>query len=283
MTARNPALMTIDEAILHLRADPSTTGLMRDSYLDADVRAAIERFQGSVEWAEVRDILGSRLQGSTVVDLGSGIGMASAAFIRDGAARVIAVEPDPSELVGYGAMQRAGVPAEVVRAMGEDLPLPSGSIDIVYCRQVLHHAADLDRLVAEVARILRPGGVFLACREHVVSNDGELREFLEAHAVNRLAGGENAFPLHRYEGAIRKAGLRLQRTIGPRDSVITAFPAVRSKDELDGLLAQKLGVWLGPIGRLLSLAPLVPTVYRWTSRRRGPGRMFAFLAVKPEG
>lgn len=42
---------------------------------------------------------------------------------------------------------------------GRSFPFPAASFDGVLCTQVLEHAADADALVAEVARVLRPGGV----------------------------------------------------------------------------------------------------------------------------
>ena len=113
----------------------------------------------------------------------------------------------------------------------EELPIADATVDVVYSRQVLHHAAELDRFVGEVARILRPGGVLLACREHVVDDDAQKRAFLAAHPVNRLAGGENAFALPEYIAAIAAAGLALDRSLGPWDSIINAFPQVRSSAE----------------------------------------------------
>jgi SAM-dependent methyltransferase len=43
---------------------------------------------------------------------------------------------------------------------GINLPLPDASIDAVYCKQVLEHVRDPQPLLQEVARVLRPGGVF---------------------------------------------------------------------------------------------------------------------------
>lgn len=278
---RTAPMMAVDEAVIHLRSSPATAPLMHDSYLDQDVSAAIVRFCSSAEWAEVQELIGARIRGATVMDLGAGIGMASAAFLADGAAHVIAVEPDPSDVVGHGAMRRAGVAAEVVSAMGEALPLADATVDIAYCRQVLHHATDLDALVREVARVLRPGGIFLACREHVVSDASELGMFLAAHPVNRLAGGEHAFTLAAYETAIRRAGLYITKTIGPLDSVITAYPLARSRSELARLHRSVLSGRLGVIGDLIARLPGMRFAYRRLARRRGAGRMFAFLAAKP--
>ncbi len=43
---------------------------------------------------------------------------------------------------------------------GEALPYDDASFDAVVCVDVLEHVADLDRVLAEVARVLRPGGTF---------------------------------------------------------------------------------------------------------------------------
>ena len=98
--------MTIDEAIRALRNDPGSAALVRDAYLGRDVVDSIERFCASAEFAAVQALLGNRIAGATILDLGAGIGMASVAFRRAGAARVIAIEPDDSDEVGRGAMAR---------------------------------------------------------------------------------------------------------------------------------------------------------------------------------
>ena len=50
---------------------------------------------------------------------------------------------------------------EFRRADAEDLPFPDASFDLVSCRIAPHHFADVGRFVAEVARVLQPGGCFL--------------------------------------------------------------------------------------------------------------------------
>ena len=55
---------------------------------------------------------------------------------------------------------RTRTDAEFVTFDGERLPFGDGSFDLVYCKQVLEHVRPPDQLVAEVARVLRPGGWF---------------------------------------------------------------------------------------------------------------------------
>jgi len=275
-------LITVDEAVRRLRADPAYAGLVRDAYLGRDVRDSACRFAESAEWAEVLRRLDGRIDAATVVDLGAGIGIASVAFAGAGAARVIALEPDPSDEVGRGAMMRLEPSSivDVVGAVGEGIPLPGGIADVVYCRQVLHHATDLEAMVTEMARILKPGGMFIACREHVVDDDAQKAAFLAGHPVNRLAGGENAFRLDEYLAAIDHAGLRLIDALGPWDSVINAFPTVRTKRALDRYAARMLRRRYGTVGRVAARIPPV-TWLMWRSiKRPSPGRLFTFIATK---
>lgn len=279
--------MTLDEAILCLRADPSWADLVEDAYVGRDVAASADRFFRSAEFTDVERLLGPMLHHAVVADIGAGTGIASYALHKSGASKVFAVEPDPSDEIGRGAIERlresTSTPIQILDGWGEGLPLPDDSIDVVYSRQVLHHAADLERFMSEVARVLRPGGVLLACREHVVDNDSQKMAFLDSHPVHRLAGGENAFSLPQYLAAIAASGLVLKALLGPWDSVINAFPAVRSTDELTDYPARRLEERFGSLGRGVSLLPGVSAIVWWLIRRPRPGRMYSFLCSKELG
>jgi SAM-dependent methyltransferase len=276
-------MMTTEQAVLELRRDPAYADLVRDAYLGRDVADSAGRFAASGEFAEVRRILGRRLAGATIVDLGAGVGIASLAFVKAGAGRVVAVDPDPSDEVGRGAMARLaeGGEFEIMDGVGEALPLPDASVDVVYCRQVLHHSTNLARVLAESARVLRPGGLFLACREHVVDDEAQLRRFLDEHPVNRLAGGEHAFRLPEYLNAIRSSGLTVDRVLGPWDSVINVFPGARTEAELEAMLRARLVHRLGPAGRLAIHLPGMRAAVRRRLDKRLPGRLYSFVAHKP--
>ena len=276
-------MMTLDEAIVTLRRDPQHAALVRDAYLGPDVFDSAARFLASGEFLELKRLLGSKLEGGTIVDLGAGTGIASYAFAKSGAARVWAVEPDASREVGRGALARltAGLPVDVVDARGEHLPLPDASADIVYARQVLHHSADLRKLLQECSRVLRSGGTFIACREHVANSPQELELFLRNHPVHRLAGGEHAFPLPDYLSAIRSAGLTLVRVYGPWDSVLNTFPDFRTEEERLRYPRKRLETKLGSLGKLLAYVPGVRGfIWRRIARHTVPGALHSFVAVK---
>ena len=44
---------------------------------------------------------------------------------------------------------------------GEHLPVADGAVDIVLCVDVLEHVRDLDAVISEIRRVLKPGGLFL--------------------------------------------------------------------------------------------------------------------------
>ena len=54
-----------------------------------------------------------------------------------------------------------GLEIEYTVGAGEQLPFPDESFDIAYCCDVLEHVDDLDRVLAETSRVLKPGGIYL--------------------------------------------------------------------------------------------------------------------------
>jgi SAM-dependent methyltransferase len=277
------AKLTTVEAVRQLRADPRYANVVRDSYLEADARAAAERFSGSAEFAEVCALLGERLRGGIVLDLGAGTGIASYAMARAGARLVYALEPDAGEM-GRAAIESLGgdLPIKLLDAFGERIPLGDEEVDVIYARQVLHHTRDLRGALAECARVLRRGGLLLVCREHVADDERQLAQFLAEHPIHQLAGGEHAYPLDAYVSAIEAAGLRIERTLEPWDSIINAFPTVRSSEELSRFPRRVLGERFGLAGRLAGFVPVVRSIaWKRIKRYPIPGRHYSFLTVKP--
>src|SRR6476469_1288655 len=93
--------------------------------------------------------------GMAAVDVGCGEGRHTGRLAERFGLVVTGVNPVPSQL----ELARAASPScrfELGRA--EALPLADESVDLVWCRDVLVHVADLDRAYAEFRRVLRPGG-----------------------------------------------------------------------------------------------------------------------------
>ena len=115
-----------------------------------------------------------------VLDVGAGTG-AFAFAVAPNVREVVAVEPD-EELAARG---RADAPAnvEVVIGDGEHLTLEPYSFDLVGCLRVLHHTRRPELMVAELARMARPGGTIVVADQLAPVDPlaaGELNRFEHA-------------------------------------------------------------------------------------------------------
>lgn len=100
-------------------------------------------------------------QGKRVLDLGCAGGFMAEALAARGAT-VTGIDPAAEAIAA--ARAHAGQAGHVIRyevGVGEALPYEAGDFDAVVCVDVLEHVSDLPQVLAEVARVLRPGGVFL--------------------------------------------------------------------------------------------------------------------------
>lgn len=267
-----PEMRTWEEAVQWLKLQPDRAELVRACFYDDPLEAAAVRFHATTEWKAVQKLLlGPR---GRALDIGAGRGISSYALAKDGW-RVTALEPDKSEVVGAGAIQylgrATGTNIQVVTDWGEELPFASSEFDLVYCRAVLHHARDLQKLCREAARVLCSGGLLLATREHVISRKSDMEAFLKGHNLHWLYGGENAFLLEEYLSAIKGSGLRLKQVINPLESDINLFP--------ETLRAAKTRV-----AKRLKLPShaLIPNVALKLlgGFSQTPGRLYSFLATK---
>jgi 2-polyprenyl-6-hydroxyphenyl methylase/3-demethylubiquinone-9 3-methyltransferase len=93
--------------------------------------------------------------------IGCGRGRLAENFARAGA-DVVALDTEPAALaLARAAAAREALPVEYLRASGEELPVDDASVDVVTAGGVFEHSADLEMTLAEIRRVLRPGGILL--------------------------------------------------------------------------------------------------------------------------
>lgn len=278
---------TYESSVNWLRNQPEYTELVKLCYLDKDNIAAAKRFASSEEFQEIKNLL--KLNRSTqnlkVLDLGCGNGIASYAFATLGHS-VVSVDPDLSSDVGLNATKRLATyiqigSIETVQAFAESLPFAEATFDIIYTRQALHHFTDLQQGLSECARVLKSDGLMLATREHVVSDENQLNEFLENHLLHRLHGGENAYKVEEYIRALKQAGFRRIRSFGPFDNVINHFPDSNATIE-NRLYKSLLRFSNKTCASFLSQFDFIEFLYRkYASYKYSfPGRLYSFLSFK---
>jgi SAM-dependent methyltransferase len=106
----------------------------------------------AAESAEDLDRRHGGLRGRTIVDLGCGPGFYTDA-LRALGAEVIPVDNDPDEMSMVGAP-----PSGALIADAGALPLADESVDGAFCSNLLEHTPSAAPVIAEMERVLRPGG-----------------------------------------------------------------------------------------------------------------------------
>lgn len=126
-----------------------------------------------------------------VVEVGAGNGM-NFRHYPAAVSRLVAVEPEPHlRALARAAAVRVAVPVRIVDGLAEHLQLPDASFDAAVSTLVLCSVSDPAAALAEIRRVLRPGGQ-LRFLEHVRAESPGLRRVqrvLDATLWPRLAGG----------------------------------------------------------------------------------------------
>ncbi|MEO8244239.1 MAG: methyltransferase domain-containing protein [bacterium] len=164
---------------------------------------------------EVARILGDHdLTGKTVLDIGCGAGGIDLALVQNhGAAYVMGLDvEDPVLTQARSLIAQAALAPRigVVKVAPGPLPLPPASFDVVFSKDSIVHIADKHSLMAEVYRVMRPGGWFLAS-DWLIGREGtpspEMAAYIAAEGLDFGMASPAA-----YADAMQKAGFRHIKT-----------------------------------------------------------------------
>lgn len=133
--------------------------------------AAAQWWSDEIRWVRtLRAMVPGRLRwfdrqtgwaGRTLLDLGCAGGFMAEA-LADRGAEVTGIDPARDAIdVARVHAETTGRDIRYDVGVGEALPYDDDSFDIVVCVDVLEHVSDLQKVLDEVARVLRPGGLFL--------------------------------------------------------------------------------------------------------------------------
>jgi SAM-dependent methyltransferase len=113
-----------------------------------------ESFYGLLARDAVEDVARYRdLVGARVIDVGGGSGFVAEAFTQAGALATTVEYSFDETTKGSHSLSRG------IIADGCALPVPDGSVEVSYSSNVLEHVSTPSRLIEEMIRVLRPGGV----------------------------------------------------------------------------------------------------------------------------
>ena len=138
---------------------------MADSWWDESGFLHILRGLNPARFGYMRRVLvdevGIDPRGKKTLDVGCGGGILAEEFARLGCA-VTGIDPSEQSLESARSHARAsGLAIDYRQGTGENIPFPDATFDLAYCCDVLEHVQDLRRVIAEIARILKPGALFL--------------------------------------------------------------------------------------------------------------------------
>lgn len=164
-------------------------GRLKHAYDERVLPVAIDKLCGAPQFAELRAATVAGTQG-TVLEIGFGSGL-NLAHYPPAVQRLLAVEPS-SRAVGLAARRiaDAAFEVEVVGLDGQRLPLDDRSVDCAVSTFTLCTIPDVRAALAEVRRVLRPGGAFHVL-EHGLADDVRTQRW--QHRLDplqqRIAGG----------------------------------------------------------------------------------------------
>lgn len=148
---------------------PSPTAVHANQYDDfADAYVAtVQRsvVNATIERPLVLDLLGD-VRGRRILDVGCGASPLGRLLVERGAA-VVGIDGSTAMLRIAAASAVEGL-ALVAHDLNEPLPFADASFDAVTASFVLHYLEDWRAVLAELARVLRPGGVIVATTHHPV-------------------------------------------------------------------------------------------------------------------
>jgi 2-polyprenyl-3-methyl-5-hydroxy-6-metoxy-1,4-benzoquinol methylase len=276
--------MTWEETISYIRKQDNMRKLVLEAYYDDPLIEVAKRYYQSSEWLSIKKIIESK--NGKILDVGAGRGISSYAFAKDGF-NVYAIEPDMSQLVGVGAIERLSLEnslnIDVKCGLSESLPYDNSFFDIVFVRALLHHTTDLQKSCDEFYRVLKPGGMLIALREHVLTKQSDLNNFFDIHPLHKYYGGENAFILRKYKNSFINAGFKIDKILRPLENAVNYSPKNKIDiiNEISSLIQKNFFLNTKLIEKALK------TKFGWllfinlvSLLDNRPGRLYSFVCTK---
>lgn len=162
-----------------------------------------------------------------VLDIGCGQGWLAERIARETGAAVVAADASPRMVELAAAL---GV--EAVVADAQALPFADAEFDCVVAAWMLYHVPDLDRAFAEFARVLRPGGLFVA----ITNGSGHLSELwalVERRPYSLNFDRESgAARLERYFHDVERHDLTTRAHFADREAVLRYVSSLADADEV---------------------------------------------------
>ncbi|ODR79584.1 ubiquinone biosynthesis methyltransferase UbiE [Haladaptatus sp. W1] len=209
------------------RATTDSFGSVADTYLDSDVHRTGADLELLASWCD---------DAACALDIACGAGHTAGA-LAETVPIVVAADATPAMVeTATDAFPVSGAVADAER-----LPFPDETFDAVTCRIAAHHFPNPELFVAEVARVLTPGGV-LAFEDNIVPEDDALAAFYNRFERLRDSTHGEAYSAAQWRDRIGEVGLSVDELTTMRKSldyeswVERTDPGEDAREELDKLV-----------------------------------------------
>ena len=217
-----------------------------------------------------------------VLDIGTGIGLLPLLLAEEGAKQVVGIDisPEMLELAEYIRLSRGSEAAARVTyrlAPAHALPFREDSFDAVTSRLVLNHVRRPERIIREIVRVLRPGGILILAELLGVDNPVK-RATQNAIEERRNASHVAARGIEQYNKLLTDVGFQIEaKETASFDRELEEWMAIYLADRADAAIVREM-----------IEAGLETDASGMNARRQGNSlhfdqRMYYVRAVKPGG
>lgn len=189
-----------------MRADDNLTGFYEERAAEkhptSDNPEMLRLVDRIAAWTRVRD-------GQAVLDFGCYDGFIVGRLARRFAVRGVGVDLSSSAL-DLAAESQRGTGCHFVCSDGLGLPFDSATFDVVVCSEILEHVPDLDGVLSEIARVLKPGGRLYATMPNDLADVWPpLRPI--CRRVDQVEGHLRRCTMDAFIAALERHGLRVDQ------------------------------------------------------------------------
>lgn len=200
-------------------AQPCNSDLSSEPKRTKDYFLDIERARYSLE-DHIPEVLGLvNWDGKRVLEIGAGVGTDARNIIaRGGIYTGINIDAGSTQMA-RSSLQAFDLPGTVLQCDATQMDFPAASFDVVYSFGVLLCIPQIDRAVAQIARVLRPGGEVLVMLYNRSSINYQIEIKLLRRALRRSLTVPGAIPLLAAAGLPRQKLLRHAQLLTERPNM----------------------------------------------------------------